>query len=143
LGQAGPVDDGHTPPLLGIHHVRVPVVDVSASRDWYRDVLGFEAMLDYEEEDGLVGSVLRHDTGVTIGVHLDPGRALAMRGFCLLALEVGGQPALYDWVEHLDGLGVAHSGVREGHLGLLLEVPDRDGVLVQLHTAEHPSGDEA
>jgi catechol 2,3-dioxygenase-like lactoylglutathione lyase family enzyme len=137
------VDDGSLPPILGIHHVRVPVSDVSASRDWYRDVLGFEVMLDYEEEEGLVGVVMRREASMTVGLHLDPERAAALSGFCLLALEVGGQPALYDWVEYLDGQGVAHFGVREGHLGLLVEVPDPDGVLVQLHTAEHPSADEA
>lgn len=124
--------------------MRIPVTDVVASRDWYRDVFGFGVVLDFEEEGGLVGSVLTHHSDVTtIGLHLDPERVPALRGFCLIALQVGTQLALNEWVEHLDGLGIGHSGVREGHLGLLVEVPDPDGVLVQLHTAEHPSADEA
>jgi catechol 2,3-dioxygenase-like lactoylglutathione lyase family enzyme len=136
--------DRSTPLLQGIHHVRVPVSDVATSRDWYREVLGFEAVLDFEEEGGLIGTVLSHHSAVTtIGLHLDPERAAALHGFCLIALQVEGQPALYDWVEHLDRLGIGHLGVRDGHLGLLVEVPDPDGVLLQLHTGEHPSGDEA
>jgi len=137
------VHEGTTPPLLGIHHIRVPATDVGASREWYRDTFGFEPVLDYEEEDGLVGAVLRHPSGLAVGVHRDRDRAAALSGFCLLALEVGTQAELHDWLAHLDALGVGHSGIREGHLGLLIEVPDPDGVLVQLHTAEHPSADEA
>jgi catechol 2,3-dioxygenase-like lactoylglutathione lyase family enzyme len=137
------MDYRSAPPLQGIHHVRVPVTDVGASRDWYRDLFGFEALLDFEEEGGLVGTVLGLHSGMaTLGLHLDLERAAALRGFCLLALQVEGQPALYDWVEYLDDLDVGHLGVRDGHLGLLVEVPDPDGILVQLHTGEHPSGDE-
>ena len=37
-------------PKLGLHHVRVPVTDPWASRDWYNDVFGFISVLDLEEE---------------------------------------------------------------------------------------------
>jgi catechol 2,3-dioxygenase-like lactoylglutathione lyase family enzyme len=137
------VDDRPIPKFLGIHHVRVPVTDVDVSRNWYREVLGLVPVLDYEEEDGLAGVVLAHEPGMTVGLHRDAARARALRGFCILALEVGPQAALGDWVAHLDGLGLEHSGIRDGHLGLLVEVPDPDGILVQLHTTEHPSADEA
>ncbi|HUO48936.1 MAG TPA: VOC family protein [Acidimicrobiales bacterium] len=137
------VNDEPPPPLQGIHHVRVPVSDITVSRNWYSEVLGFEPVLDYEEEDRVVGVALAGDGGVTVGLQLDPARARALAGFCILALQVPGQTALGTWVEHLDAAGVAHSGVREGHLGLLVELTDPDGVVVQLHTAEHPSADEA
>jgi len=132
-----------TPRILGIHHVRLPVSDLSRARDWYREVLGLVPVLDYEEEEGPVGIVLSHESGMTVGLHHDPTRADALRGFCILALEVGTQAALHDWVAHLDTLDVSHAGIRDGHLGLLVEVPDPDGILVQLHTTEHPSADEA
>jgi catechol 2,3-dioxygenase-like lactoylglutathione lyase family enzyme len=136
-------DDQLAPPLQGIHHVRIPVSDIAVSRDWYPEVLGLEPVLDYEEEDRVVGVALASNDGVTVGLHLDPRRARALAGFCVLALQVDGQGALGAWVERLDALGVAHSGIREGHLGLLVEVADPDGIVVQLHTAEHPSSDEA
>jgi len=131
------------PRLLGLHHVRVPVTGVETSREWYRDVLGLVPVLDYEEEEGLVGAVLNHTSGVTLALHRDATRAGALHGFCPIALVVGPQAALHDWVSHLDALGVSHSGVQQGHLGLFVEVPDPDGILVRLHTAEQPSADEA
>ena len=89
LGQAGSMHDiTGPPPLLGIHHVRVPSGDVAVARDWYRDVLGFASVLDYEEEDAIVGVVLHHPAGVTLALHLDPGRVEALRGFCILALSL-------------------------------------------------------
>ncbi len=98
MGQAEGMEDRPAPPLQGIHHVRVPASDVGASRNWYREVLGFEAVLDFEEEGGLIGTVLSHHSGLaTIGLHLDPERAAALLGFCLLALQAEGQSALYDW----------------------------------------------
>ena len=135
--------DEPSPPLQGIHHVRIPVSDIIVSRDWYTEVLGFEPVLDYEEEDRIVGVALAGEGGVTVGLHLDPARARSVAGFCILALQVPGQTALGTWVEHLDTAGIHHSGVREGHLGLLVELADPDGIVVQLHTAEHPSADEA
>ncbi|HLX87545.1 MAG TPA: VOC family protein [Acidimicrobiales bacterium] len=134
--------DNAPPPLNGIHHVRLPVSDVVTSCDWY-GLLGFEPVLDYEEEDQLVGVALRHPSGITLGLHLAPDRASALAGFCPLALEVDGQAALEDWLEHLDRQGLQHSPVQEGHLGLFAEVADPDGLVVQLHTADHPSADEA
>jgi len=137
------MEDEARPPLGGIHHVRVPVSDVTASRDWYPEVLGFVPILDYEEEDRVVGVALAHHSGITIGLHLDPPRARVLAGFCVLALEVPGQETLAAWVDELDAKGVTHSGVREGHLGHYVEMEDPDGVVIQLHTAEHPSADEA
>jgi catechol 2,3-dioxygenase-like lactoylglutathione lyase family enzyme len=135
-------DERSAPALRAIHHVRVPVSDVDVARAWYSEVLGLEPVLDYEEEDRIVGVSLAGRGGITVGLHLDPVRARALAGFCVLALEVRDQGALAAWVEHLDALGIAHSGIREGHLGLHLETADPDGVVVQLHTAEHPSADE-
>jgi hypothetical protein len=50
---------------------------------------------------------------------------------------------LQSWPAHLDGLGVGHSGIIDGHLGRCLRVWDPDGVVVELHTPTQPSADEA
>jgi catechol 2,3-dioxygenase-like lactoylglutathione lyase family enzyme len=44
------------PEITGLHHIRLPVTDVLRSRDWYGEVLGFEPVLDLEEEDRLLGT---------------------------------------------------------------------------------------
>jgi catechol 2,3-dioxygenase-like lactoylglutathione lyase family enzyme len=138
LGQGPPVAS-----VVGVYHVRLPVSDVLLSRDWYLDVLGFEPVLDYEEEDRLVGVALRHPSGVRLGVHLDPERALALRGFAVLSLRVSTRADLEAWSAHFDRLGVEHSVIAEGHPGFGLEVADPDGICVEFHTIGHPTTDDA
>ena len=144
LERDGPGDrDAASASVCGLHHVRVPVSDVLASRDWYMEVLGFEPMLDYEEEDRVVGVALEHPAGLTLGLHLAPGRVGALKGFAVVALAVPGRDDLEQWAARLDALGVEHSGLEAGHLGWSLDVPDPDGILVQLHTAGEPTADDA
>lgn len=127
--------------VLGFHHIRVPVSDVPASREWYVEVLGFEAVLDYEEEDRLVGVVLRLPAGGTIHLHEQPDFARALKGFAILALSVRAVADLEIWSDRLDDLGVDHGGITVGHSGWFLHCLDPDGLQVQLHTLEQPTAD--
>lgn len=129
------------PTTLGIHHVRVPVTDVLRSRDWYAEVLGFEAVLDYEEEDRLVGVVLKLPAGEAVHLHVQPDFAAAMRGFAILALSVGDLAELELWSDHLDELGIDHSEIVEGHTGWFIQITDPDDLQVQLHTRDQPTAD--
>jgi catechol 2,3-dioxygenase-like lactoylglutathione lyase family enzyme len=129
--------------VVGIYHVRFPVSDVLLSRDWYASVLGFEPVLAYEEEDRVVGVALRHPSGVRLGLHLEPQRARALRGFAVLSLRVSTIADLEAWSAHFDRLGVEHSVIAAGHPGYRLEVADPDGIWVELHTIGHPTTDDA
>jgi catechol 2,3-dioxygenase-like lactoylglutathione lyase family enzyme len=131
------------PATFGLHHVRLPVADVLRSRDWYLEVLDFFPLLVLEEEDDLVGVVLTHPSGLVVGLHAAPERASALRGFAVLALRVDGRPALEEWCARLDRLAIEHSGITASHLGWCVNVPDPDGVFVQLHTTQQPAADEA
>jgi catechol 2,3-dioxygenase-like lactoylglutathione lyase family enzyme len=131
------------PTIIGVHHVKVPVGDVLRSRDWYIEVLGFTPLLDFEEEDRLIGVALQHPCGFTIGLHLDPERAGVLCGFPTVALCVGDADDLMDWSVYLDGRSIEHSPILEGHLGSFIELEDPDGLLVQLHTKGQPAADEA
>ena len=113
------------------------------SRDWYIDVFGFEPLLDLEEEDNVVGVVVRHRNGLTLGLHYAPTLARALDGFCPVALSVGAFDDLIRWCAHLDALGASHSTAAEGHLGWYVEVPNPDGIIIQLHTTGQPTADEA
>ena len=133
-------------PLVGLHHVRLPVSDVDRSGDWYAQVFGFEARLALEEEDRLVGIVVSHLSGLTLGLHHAPDLARALRGFCPFAFSIGPADELTRWCSHLDNLGVEHSAPTEGHLGWYVEVPDPDGIIIGLHTIGkigQPTADEA
>ena len=118
--------------------------DVLRSRDWYCDVLGFEPILDYMEEYRLVGVAVQHPVGVTLGLHLDPERAAALRGFAVVALRVADPGVLRDWSRRFDGLGVQHFPAVADHAGgWSMELVDPDGIGVQFHTVGHPTADDA
>jgi catechol 2,3-dioxygenase-like lactoylglutathione lyase family enzyme len=132
-----------SPAVVGLHHVRLPVSDVMRSRDWYISVFGFEPRLSVEEEDRVVGIVVGHPSGLTLGLHDAPDLARALHGFCSIALSIGGVDDLTQWCTRLDTLGVNCSAPAEGHLGWYIEVPDPDGLIIQLHTIGQPTADEA
>jgi catechol 2,3-dioxygenase-like lactoylglutathione lyase family enzyme len=129
------------PSLIGVHHIRLPVRDVESSSDWYRSTFGFDILLYEEEEVRAVGAVLRHPSGVLLGLHrMDATALAALRGFNVLGLTTNDLSA---WAEELDRLGVGHSGVTQGTIGCFIEVEDPDGAIVQLHTGEQPDTEEA
>ena len=142
---ASPRPDADHPSVVadGLHHVRIPVRDPWASRDWYTLILGFVPVLDLEEEHGVVGVVLRHPRGFVIGLHEDPARAEALKDFAVLGLTVADVKQLQEWCDYLDRRGVVHSDVREGHLGSYVDVVDPDGILVRLHTGIAPDAEDA
>jgi catechol 2,3-dioxygenase-like lactoylglutathione lyase family enzyme len=124
-----------------LHH-EFAGVGCSAQPDWYTAVFGFEPRLCLEEEDHLVGAVVGHRNGLTPGLHHAPVLA-TLAGFCSIAFSVGDVDDLTKWCTYLDTLGVRHSAPAEGHIGWYVEVPDPDGILVQLHTIGQPAADEA
>jgi catechol 2,3-dioxygenase-like lactoylglutathione lyase family enzyme len=138
-----PSIDGQTDLVIGLHHIRIPVTDAWVSRDWYSSVLGFVPVLDFENADGVVGVVLRHRTGVVIGLHKDAMRARELHGFALLGLAVAGEDELRSWSVRLDRAGVAHGPLEEGHLGWYIELPDPDGIVVRLHAGLAPYAEQA
>lgn len=119
-----------------MHDVKLPTSDVSTSRDWYVEVFGFRCALDYEEEDGLQGVILEHPAGVTLGVHRDPERAKALRGFDVVGLCVADRADLEEWSTHLAAMAVDHTSITRGHLGWVLRATDPDGIPVRVHTME-------
>lgn len=40
------------------------------------------------------------------------------------------------WADHLDQVGVNHSEVTEGTLGWALDIPDPDGIIIRLYSAD-------
>lgn len=122
------------PAIVGLHHVRLPVSDLMRSRDWYTRVFAFEARLSLEEEDHVVGVVVSHRSGLTLGLHYAPTLARALDGYCPFALSVGTVDDLTRWCKRLDTLGIGHSAPTEAHLGSYVEVPDPDGIIIGLST---------
>jgi catechol 2,3-dioxygenase-like lactoylglutathione lyase family enzyme len=82
------------PRLCGVHHVKLPVTDVQASRDWYCRVLGFQPELDFVEDGTLMGVGLSHPGGLRLALRCDRDRIAALVGFDPVALAVPGRAEL-------------------------------------------------
>jgi catechol 2,3-dioxygenase-like lactoylglutathione lyase family enzyme len=122
--------------LSGFHHVKLPVSDIARSRDWYRRVLGLEVVMEFVENDTVMGVALV-DTAQTLSIALrhDPVRAAALSGFDAMALGVPSRAEVKQWCARLDDLDEAHGGVVTGHKGgsVLVGLHDPDGIEIRLY----------
>ncbi|MET9245686.1 VOC family protein [Nonomuraea sp. NPDC003709] len=124
--------------LGGFHHVKLPVSSVHKSLEWYRRVLGLEVAIEFVE-DGVLRGVALADTDQTLMIALreEPERAAGLSGFDPVALAVPTLQALHAWSDHLDALGVEHSGIAEGSVGWLIgAIIDPDGIEIRLYTQQ-------
>jgi len=129
--------------VTGLHHIRIPVTDPWVSRDWYIATLGMVPVLDEEDEDGVVGVVLRHPEGFVIGLHRDPERAASLKGFAVVGLTLDDHNHLRQLCTRLDERRIDHSPPEKGHIGWYVNVPDPDGILIRFHTGTAPAAEEA
>lgn len=127
------------PDVCGIHHVKLPVSDVEASRDWYAEMFDFAPTLDFEEEDELLEIMLEHPCGIALLLYHDPERARTIRGFDLFAFAVSDAAELEEWTRHFDARGATCTPIIDAHLGHTFGVQDPDGVVVRMSTLEQPS----
>jgi catechol 2,3-dioxygenase-like lactoylglutathione lyase family enzyme len=133
------------PPLQGFHHVKLPVSDIAASREWYERVLGLTVTIEFVEEGTVMGVGLS-DPGGTVGLALrhEPERAAALAGFDPVAIGVPTGAEVAAWRDRLDELGVPHGGVVSGHFGasLLVGLHDPDGLEIRLYALDGRAEDE-
>ena len=122
--------------LCGFHHVKLPVSNVTRSRDWYTGVLGLTTDIEFVEDGVLMGVGLAHE-GMPAGIALrhDPERAKAMSGFDALALLVPTREEVHAWKARLDDAGVPHGGIITGHRGgaVLVGLRDPDAIEIRLY----------
>jgi catechol 2,3-dioxygenase-like lactoylglutathione lyase family enzyme len=122
--------------LSGFHHVKLPVSNVTRSRDWYTGVLGLTTDIEFVEDGVLMGVGLAHE-GMPAGIALrhDPERAKAMSGFDALALLVPTREEVHAWKARLEDAGVPHGGIITGHRGgaVLVGLRDPDAIEIRLY----------
>lgn len=143
---SGPADPvrSDSPRVSGIHHVRIPVSDVTASAAWYSEVFGLQVILIEEEEYEVVGTVFSVGEGTPrLGLHHDATRAAALAGFSAFAMAVDSRETLSEWDEWLTRVDAPHTPIERSALGWYIDISDPDGLIVQLHTPEHPSVEES
>ena len=124
------------PVFLGPHHIALSVTDKDASAAWYRRVLGFRFVREFET--GIPRILQMHvESGTFISVYNHVGRSLDRfdphrTGLDHLALAVSDDSALLEWVDHLDALGVEHSPVRDLGHARFVSLEDPDGIQIEL-----------
>lgn len=133
-------DNFDCPKVVGLHHVRIPVSDPMGSSDWLATTFGFETVLITEDEDVVTGTVVRHPSGLFVGLHLDIVRAEALNEFAVIGLAVFDIEA---WPPYLDAMGTPHTGIIDGHLGKCFTAYSPDRISVELHTPVQVSAEDA
>ncbi|MFZ2528417.1 MAG: VOC family protein [Rhodococcus sp. (in: high G+C Gram-positive bacteria)] len=129
------------PTLAGVHHLKLPVADLSRSIEWYRTRLGYEVVIEFDEEGKRMGVAMRHPAGgPAMALRLDPEKALVAAGFDYFAIGVPDRDALDALAAHLDELGDRHGGVHFASIGWVLPLlHDPDGHEVRFYTVESHS----
>lgn len=138
-------DDG-VPELDGVHHVKLPVRDLSRSRAWYESRLGYQLATEFIEEGVVMGVALHHPNGGPgFGLRLDPDRAERAAGFDYFSIGVPTKAAIEALAARLTAMGEEHAGVHFATIGWILPgTHDPDGHEVRFYTTEQhtSSGDE-
>jgi catechol 2,3-dioxygenase-like lactoylglutathione lyase family enzyme len=137
----------NAPELDGVHHVKLPVSDLSRSRAWYESRLGYRVTTEFREDGALMGLVLGHPNGgPDLGLRLDPDLAARAAGFDYFAIGVPTKAALETLAQRLTALGEQHAGVHFATIGWVLPLShDPDGHEVRFYTTErhtHPRAGE-
>ena len=108
--------------ITGIHHISITARDVEASAAWYEQVLGMNRLPitfpHHDCEDTGYAVLMLHPSGVVLGIHHNTGNDGAefdesKAGLDHFGFAVADRAALDAWVAKLDGLGIAHSGIRD------------------------------
>jgi catechol 2,3-dioxygenase-like lactoylglutathione lyase family enzyme len=127
------------PVLAGIHHLKLPVTDLTRSREWYQSRLGYQVEAEFVEQGRLMGVALRHPRGgPRLALRLDPGRARAAAGFDYFSIGVPDREAMDELATRLTALGEQHAGVHGASIGWILPyLHDPDGHEIRFYTHEH------
>lgn len=132
------MDDG-APKICGIHHVKFPVANVAASRDWYCRVLGFRKEFEWVEDGRLMGvALVQPASTVRLGLRQAPERVRSLSDFDPVAWAVDTKQELESWAVHLDHQGVEHGPMVSATIGWMIAFRDPDGLEVKLYTLERP-----
>lgn len=122
--------------MNGIHHITLTVSDVSASVDWYQQLLGEAQVIEREGDgwkrirlnwpDGLVLSFTRHDAS-RAGEKFDHLRI----GLDHIGLGCADEAEVRGWFDKLASLGFRHGPLEDAPYGWAVTARDPDNIAVE------------
>jgi catechol 2,3-dioxygenase-like lactoylglutathione lyase family enzyme len=126
------------PSLDGVHHVKLPVADLSRSIEWYRSRLGYEIRMVFQDHGERTGVTMEHPRGgPMLGLVQNPDKARAAAGFDYFSIAVPDRAGLVELADHLTSLGERHGGPHFATVGWILPMlHDPDGHEVRFYTTE-------
>ena len=126
-----------------IHHVALTVTDLSASREWYRRLLGADPVID-EDVPALAGhhpgfhhTIFVLAGGTVVALHGHAGTEHADRfderrpGLDHAGFACADRGELERLRARLDNLAIAHGGIADDALGHGLSFRDPDGIALE------------
>jgi glyoxylase I family protein len=122
------------PPLT---HVALTVRSLSVSVPWYEALLDAEPVLDEDTEPDMHHTVYLLGNGTLLGLH-EHGTAAPVEPFSEhrvgldhVAFGCADRAELEQWAAKLDGLGVAHGGIKDAGYGSGVSFRDPDGIALE------------
>ena len=116
-----------------LNHVALTVRDLGVSGPWYQALIGADPVLDEHTDAGFRHLVWAFDNGTLFGIHqhdreIEDGQFTEFRvGLDHVAFGCASRAELEEWVERLNGLGIAHGDIVDAHYGSGLSFRDPDG----------------
>jgi hypothetical protein len=113
------------PPILGIHHIKFAVSNLSVSLAWYERVVGAKRIphLDHIRSDGTRFAAvceMPEWSGLYLELRQTSDQAFKERGWDPVTLSVQGREDLIRWIEWLERWQTVHSPLLTGVRGWLL-----------------------
>ena len=129
--------------ILGLHHIKIPVSDLSAARDWYERVFDLEPFMEFrDEQDGVVRGVAYRSKGeLALSLRENSNAARGISGFDPFAIMLRGRADIEHWAKRLDAMGVERSQIIEAPIGCIMMFTGPDGLQLRFYTLDERGAD--
>jgi glyoxylase I family protein len=120
------------PTFPAIHHLALSVNDLSVSEPWYTKLIGAEPAMTLSDGP-FQRRVFALPSGQLMGLtqHDSADRSARFEaskpGMDHVGFGVGSREEIEQWRDHLDSVGIEHTGIDEADYGLGLSFKDPDG----------------
>lgn len=121
--------------MTKIHHVKIPVTDLTRSAAWYTTLLDLVPLREFVEQGALCGVALRSpeaDVSFALRQRQYCAGQPDLAGFDVVAVHMASRQALAELAAKCDRLAIGHGPVQDrGPNEAAMDVPDPDGTVLR------------